>query len=97
MGLWPKWTFHFDGRTWVQEQDMPMNCVVELYDNIIMVGGATGLYVLSKEQGEDSRIVLNKVWLTTQDKLDHATSYQISVRVDNTLPKVEIRPPDNGF
>ena len=81
----------------MQEQDMPMNCVVELYDNIIMVGGATGLCVLSKEQGEDSRIVLNKVWLTTQDKLDHATSYQISVRVDNTLLKVEIRTPDNGF
>ena len=25
------------------------NCVVELYDNIIMVSGTTGLYVLSKE------------------------------------------------
>ena len=34
-----------------------------------------------------------KIWLIAQDKLEHTGAYNIKVRVDNTLPTVELESP----
>ncbi|MAT74599.1 hypothetical protein CMK14_05530 [Candidatus Poribacteria bacterium] len=34
-----------------------------------------------------------KIWLAAQDELEHTAAYSIKVRVDNTLPTLELESP----